>query len=253
MIARLGLVAGLVLSVTASSALAADAGPGGHDIRVQVTARNAATIGAGMAGRLVQFPFRDGDRFKEGQVLAKFFCAAQEGNLARARAIAEKKKHILETNEKLHNLGTNSVLEYEVATAEVAEAAGDVATAAALVSNCTIVAPFSGRVASASAREHQFVNEGAPLLEILNDRDLEVEMILPSRWLAWLKQGAIFEVAVDETGKSYKAELARLSGKVDAVSQSIKAYGRITGADGDLLPGMSGRAIITQPDGTRAP
>ncbi|CAK0764628.1 hypothetical protein WCLP8_3730004 [uncultured Gammaproteobacteria bacterium] len=51
------------------------------------------------------------------------------------------------------------------------------------------------------AREHQYVQAGQPLLEILDDSVLEVEFIAPSSWLAWLKAGASFKVTVEETGK----------------------------------------------------
>ena len=104
-----------------------------------------------------------------------------------------------------------------------------------------------GRVGAIMVREFQHVSEGAPLLEILDDRNLEMELIVPSRWLAWLKPGLRFTVAVDETGHSYKAEIFRLSGKVDAVSQSIKVYGRLVEPAPELLPGMSGKAQLTPP------
>ena len=52
---------------------------------------------------------------------------------------------------------------------------------------------------------------------------------------------------IDETQKAYPARLVRLSGKVDAVTQSIKAYARFEAPDADLLPGMSGEALLTAP------
>jgi len=74
-------------------------------------------------------------------------------------------------------------------------------------------------------------------------------MIVPSRWLDRLRVGSRFEVQVDETGRRYPTVVARISGRVDAVSQSIKIYARVVGDVADLLPGMSGRALIAQPDG----
>lgn len=226
-----------------------DAAPAsqGRDVRVQITATTATTIGASMAGRLAQFPLKDGDRFKEGQLLARFDCGVQDGTLARARAAQDKRRKIAEISEKQRQLGSNSALEYEVAQAELREATAEAAAAQSVAARCTLAAPFSGRVAAVMAKEFQHVGEGAPLLEILNDRSLEMEMMVPSRWLSWLKVGTRFEVAVDETGRSYTAELTRLSGKVDAVSQSIKVYGRIPSGGDDLLPGMSGRAQFSPP------
>jgi RND family efflux transporter MFP subunit len=218
-----------------------------QDIRVQVVPRNAASLGAPMSGRLADFPLRDGDVFKAGQVLARFVCGEQEGSLAHARAVLQEKREVLATNSKLRSLGTSSGLEFQVAVAQVAEADADVQTQTAVVDNCAVKAPFGGRVASVSVRPFQFVTVGAPLIEILDDKTLDLEMIVPSRWMTWLHPGTPFGVALEETGKTYRAVVDRMSGKVDAVSQSIKVYGRLVDPAPELLAGMSGRAILDVP------
>lgn len=219
----------------------------GPDIRVQVVSRMNTTISAPMSGQLDSFPLRDGDRFEKGAVLAHFVCAEQQGALAHARAVLEEKRQVLATNSKLHQLGTGSGLDYHVALAQVAEAAADLQTATALVRECTVTAPFSGRVGGVAAHDYQYLSVGSPLLDILEDRALRLELIVPSRWLAWLRPGAGFTVSIDETGHTYQARLTRLSGRVDPVSQSIKAYARLVDASPDLLPGMSGRATFKLP------
>jgi len=221
--------------------------PATRDIRVQVVAETSATIGAPMAGRLTQFPLKDGERFSQGQVLARFFCAEKDGALGHARALLEGKRQVFSSKQKLHNLGSSSEVEFEVAQAEVQEAAADVQTAQAMVDSCVVAAPFAGRVSGIFTHNFQFVGTGAPLLEILSDKDLDLELIVPSLWLTWLKPGVPFDVAIDETGKTYSAKITRLSGKVDAVSRSIKIYGKIDNPADTLLPGMSGRALLAPP------
>jgi membrane fusion protein (multidrug efflux system) len=210
-------------------------------------AETSATIGAPMSGRLSQFPLRDGDRFKQGQILARFVCDEKEGALAHARAMAEGRKQVYQNKLELHRLGSTSEVEYRVAATDLAQANADVKTAQAMVEDCVVVAPFSGRVAGLFTHNFQFVQIGAPLLEGLSDQDLDFEQIVPSRWLAWLKPGAKYSVVIDETGKTYPATLTRLSGKVDAVSRSVKVYGHIDDAIDTLLPGMSGHAIFAPP------
>ena len=219
----------------------------GRDIRVQVTASVTTTMGAPMSGRLVSFPLKDGERFREGQTLARFYCGVQEAAAGRARATLDKKKRILETQDMLRRSGGNSQLEYQMAQAEVIEQQAEVSASNVVLGNCTVSAPFSGRVSGTMAHEHQFVTEGTPLLELVSDRELELELIVPSRWLSWLKTGATFDVQIDETNKSYKAVVARLAGKVDAVSQSIKIYAKVQHGGDDLLVGMSGRALLSPP------
>jgi membrane fusion protein, multidrug efflux system len=140
-----------------------------------------------------------------------------------------------------------SGLELEVSAAEIDKAKADLAVAEATQSKCTVAAPFSGIVVEQKAREAQYTTPGQPLLEILDDRALELEFIVPSAWLRWLKPGFAFSVAVDETGKTHRAHVALLGGKVDPVSESIKITATVDGDVRDLVPGMSGRVLIAPP------
>ena len=216
-------------------------------VGVQVVARQDAVLGAPMAGRLSAFPLRDGDRFAQGDVVARFVCAQIDGMVARSKATLNKKQQQLGIAAKLRQLGTNNVAEYALAAAEVTEAQADLTIALANADSCTVTAPFAGRVGNTMTRANEFVAAGAPLLELIGDQELELELILPSRWLVWLHPGAGFAVHIQETGRAYQAELVRLSGKVDSVSQSIKAYGKVVGSQSGLLPGMSGQATLTLP------
>ena len=110
---------------------------------------------------------------------------------------------------------------------------------------CVITAPYDGRVSEVQVQRYAFAAEGAPLLTIYDNSQYDVEMIVPSTWLAWLKPGMSFRVRIEETGGDHSAEITRLSGAVDPVSQSIRVYGRIKGPVDPLRPGMSGSAILS--------
>lgn len=222
-----------------------------REIRAQVTARTTTVLASGMAGRILDVAVQDGDSFRKGDVLVRFDCAVQESQLARASASLEKARRVLEVNERLRKLGSISVKEISIGQADVAEASAEVGMMKALVTRCTVPAPFSGRVAGVAVRRYQFIGEGQPLIDILDDKELELEAIVPSRWLAWLRVGTRFQVVVDENGRTYEGEVSRLSGRVDPVSQSIKLYAGIRNPDDRLLAGMSGRAIITPPADAR--
>lgn len=220
-----------------------------REIRAQITAPRSAVLSSEVAGRVVQVGVRDGERFKKGDVLVRFDCATHEAQLARAKAEYEKRARVQEVNDRLKRLGSISVKEITIGQSDVDAAKAEVTAADIVVSRCVVHAPFSGRVAGVTAKEHQFIPEGQPLLDILDDSELELETIVPSRWLGWLRVGSEFSVKVEETGRSNGAVVTRITGRVDAVSQSIKIYARVTGDTADLLPGMSGRAIFNPPEG----
>jgi len=221
--------------------------PMGREIRAQVTPRESTMLASAMAGRIREVAVKDGERFEAGAVLVRFDCAVQDAQLARARATLEKKRRVSEAHQRLGRLGSVSALDQAVSAAEVAESEAELRVMQAMVERCAVKAPYAGRVSGVMVREHQFLGEGQPLLDIVDDHAFEVELIVPSAWLGWLKPGHRFAVHVDETGKGYPAEVRRLSGRVDPVSQSIKVYGAVTGGTPDLFAGMSGRADLAPP------
>lgn len=231
------------LGTSTSPASSAAALPANSPIGVQVTARTNAMISAPMSGQLVEFPANDGDAIKEGQVLARFNCAQQEATRGRARAELVKRQDLLNTQKSLKALNAYSKADFVTASNDVEVAKADLALTQTAIDNCEVKAPFGGRVANVPVRNFQFVQVGAPLLDLVNDQDLELEFIVPSIWLSWLKIGTDALVQVTETGLNYESRITRISGKVDAASQTIKIYGHIGGGDtSTLLPGMSGVA-----------
>jgi len=201
-------------------------------------------LSAEIPARIDHLTVREGERFKEGQLLVGLDCALQRAQADEARAAlgaAEKTKAV---NKRMVELNSGGVLEADLATAEAAKAQAKLQSAQVIISKCAISAPFPGRVVEQKVREHQYVQAGQPMLDILDDHALEVEFIVPSRWLAWLKTGGAFQVAVDETAKSYPAKLTRIGARVDPVSHSLKVIGEITGTFPELMAGMSGQVVI---------
>ena len=85
------------------------------------------------------------------------------------------------------------------------------------------------------------------MLAILDDSVLELEFLVPSRWLAWLRTGSAFQVQIDETGKTYPAKFIRIGARVDPASQSIKVAAAIDDKFPELMAGMSGRVQVKPP------
>jgi RND family efflux transporter MFP subunit len=214
-------------------------------LRAQIKARQSTLISSEMNARINQLNKRDGERFNEGDTLVSFHCSLEEAQLSKAKASLEKASKTYEVKQRLETLHSIGALELAVAKAEEGEAKAEMQVGQAVLSRCTIKAPFSGKVTDVSAKPYQTVKAGDPLLEILNDKELEVEFMAPSKSLPELSLGRHFQVTLNETNKAYQAEITRLGGKVDPVSQTIKVYGRIVDKNAELLPGMSGAVELT--------
>lgn len=227
----------------------ANAGLEKREIRAQLMPRRYTTLAAEIGAKVSHLPIPEGGSFRAGQTLIGFDCSLQQAQLNKARAALGAAEKTWNANKRLNELNSVGKVELEVSEAEVAKAKAEVASNTAVIAKCAVPAPFAGRVAEQKVREQQYVQPGQPLLEILDDSVLELEFIVPSRWLAWLKPGYGFQVKIDETGRIYPAKVQRLGARVDPVSQSVKLSAAIDGKFPELIAGMSGRVTLTPPPG----
>lgn len=214
------------------------------ELRASLVARHQVVLSSEVAARIAELPYRDGEVFEAGSHLVSFDCAAHRARLSRATALRDRARAHAAAAQRLDRSGVNSRLEVETALAEAAAAEAEVTLARLPVERCVVVAPFSGRVVELRVAPHQFVPEGAPLVEVIDHRQLEVEVVAPSTWLVWLTPGHRFVVRIDETGRDHAARIDRVGARIDPVSQTVKVYARLAEDAEDLLPGMSGVARL---------
>ena len=216
-------------------------------LRGQLRARQFTTIAAGIAGKLIRFPVTHGERINKGQTIAAFDCRMEEAEKAVAVAKLNGAQNKLEVNTQLAKYKNISVLEVNLTKAEVAIQKAELNRATAVLANCVISAPFSAIVSEKMAQAHQYVKEGDPLLEIIDTSSLEIEMVIPSRWLKKMPKGTEFSIQLDEIDEPVKAKIDRNIGAIDPVSQTIRVIGVLINPPKELLPGMSGEIHFTKP------
>lgn len=226
----------------AASAASSDAADG--KIRIQLVSRDQVDVSSEISAKIAALPFRDGDAFRAGQTLVSLDCSLYSAQLRKAQADSDGARDLLDVNRKLVALHSVGELEVQQAEAKHKASAAEVAYMQATVRKCTISAPFDGRVSKRSAAPQQFAEAGKPLLTIVDTSHLELKMIVPSKWLMWLKPGHPLSVQVDETGKTYPAKVARIGARVDPVTQTVDVTAALSANAADLLPGMSGWATF---------
>jgi RND family efflux transporter MFP subunit len=215
--------------------------------RALLTPDRETTLVAQMVGTVQKLGGDMGSSFRQGAVLVRFDCAEQRARLGMARAELNGAEQQHQAKVRLQGLNAAGDVEVSLAAAAVAKARAQVDLGNAQLAQCTVSAPFAGRVSKLHVREFQGVNVGQPLIDIVSAGPLRVRLNAPSKWLAWLERGARFEVRVDETGRTYPAIVTAINARVDAVSQTVEVEGRITRDFAELLAGMSGNARFAPP------
>ncbi|MGB3124227.1 MAG: efflux RND transporter periplasmic adaptor subunit [Pseudomonas sp.] len=215
------------------------------DARGVLRARDQAMLASELSGRIVELPFSEGESFKKGDTLARFDCSAYQAQLNAAQAASRGAGEELAHNKQLAAL--NSVGRFEVARAEakLTETQAQSQVYQVQVKRCSVLAPYDGQVVQRKVQRYESVSAGAPLLEIVDNRSLEIHLLVPSRWMSKLKPGQTFNFTPDETGQAFSATVKRLGARIDEGSQTLLLVASLPNAAG-LMAGMSGTAHFAQ-------
>lgn len=215
--------------------------------RAQLTPRRYTSLAAEISARVSRVHVLEGGFFREGDLLLSFDSTIHRAQLERTEAVLAAAEKMASANQRLLELKSVGQIEAENAVSDFRKARAEVTLAAAMLSKCEIRAPFSGRVAEQKVREQEFVQAGQVLLEVLDDAVPQIDFIVPSKWLLWLRTGLQLTLRVDETGKSYEAKVERIGARVDPVSQSVKVVAALNIAAPELIAGMSGMVFFHMP------
>ncbi len=215
-----------------------------------VAAARRVRLGARMDAAVSALHAREGERYRQGDMLVEFDCSVERASLEEARIAFQLAK--LDHKTKKRDYENREITEEQ---AEMAALQSEAALAALnrmreRVKYCAITAPFDARVVKVFAAEHEEVAAHKPVVEIAEDTALQFHLLLPWAWLQWLSVGDEFDVRI--AGRDYRARLKHLAPEADPVDKSLAAVARILDADDRLVIGMSGTARFTPPGGAGA-
>ena len=211
-------------------------------VRILLHPYAKATVSSQMNARLEKFPYELGERFKKGATLAEFDCSVLKQELRKVNAELDIARAKHDSNKKLKEYQSVSDLELAISGAEVAKNRAQVGVVAARNRYCVIRAPYAGRIIKRHVNPSENVSQGQPVIDIISDGKLEVQILVPSNWVAWLHPQMPFKIEIDETKQTYTAKVTRVVGQIDPVSQTVEVVASIDSKTDDLLPGMSGTA-----------
>ncbi|MEM6781889.1 MAG: efflux RND transporter periplasmic adaptor subunit [Pseudomonadota bacterium] len=213
-----------------------------NTVQVVLSAQQEVVISGTMDGVLTELPFDSGDIFKKGQTLAQYNCNLEDARVNEIKARLRVSDREVEAFTRLRQLDAVSDVDFIKAQEKQQQERALLKQARARQDLCTIAAPFDGRVKEATASNYEAVKSGRVLMEVASNDSLQAEMLVPSVWLRWLNIGTRLRVYIHESGQFYNAQIARIHGQVDPVTQTIQITAEIDGYKEELLPGMSGYA-----------
>ena len=215
-----------------------------RESRALVVASQEAILSSELAARIENIAVKEMQRFKKGDLLIQFDCSLYEAQKDVVSANANSALIKLKSDEQMLQMRSIGKYELELSISEYEKAKSELRIAELNVKRCQIKAPFDGAVEEVVVNTFETIQPQVELMKIIQTEVLELEMVVSSEWISWLKIGHPIKVYIDEIQKEFNATISGIGANVDAVSQTIQLKGTITDTSPALLPGMSGRVVF---------
>jgi membrane fusion protein (multidrug efflux system) len=202
------------------------------------------TVASEIAGTVDSLAVPEGKHIEAGAVLAKLDAKTGAATLAVAQARLRNAQDRLARIEPLHAQGIASQQAYDDARAEFDAATGARTEAASRLEKHTIRAPFAGRVGMRQVNVGQYVEAGAPIVEITPDHALELRFAVPQKYVAELAVGQRVEGVVGRCELRFEAAVTAIDPRVDPSTRMVGLRAGVTKASGALVPGMAVRVRL---------
>ena len=214
--------------------------------RAVIVSLDRTILSSEIAGEIVELSKFEGDSFTKGETLIKIDCSVYKAQKRKIDVEKEIARLELEKNKKLDAFGSIGTFEIQISQENLNKQKAESDIASINVSRCDIKAPFDGKIASKKVSKYQNIKPQDELLEIVGIDNLEAKVVVPSSWLVWLKKGIEFDLNVDETQTTVKAQIVQIDSIVDPTSQSISIRAKLLKPFENIIPGMSATANFYQ-------
>jgi RND family efflux transporter MFP subunit len=191
----------------------------------RIVARQAGPVAARIGGPVLEMRVDVGDRVEKGDIVAVLdrerlqleadryaaIVSQQTANLSARRAELERRQNELKRLEAIRSSAAFSQARYDDAVQNVAAQTGQVAEMRAQLvqaeaqlkrarrdlDDAEISAPFPGVISETHTEVGAYVSVGAPVVSLINDRDLDIEADVPTARVAGLHPGTPVTVRID--------------------------------------------------------
>lgn len=226
-------------------------------VRVGAVARTITSVGSllsnesvvirpEVAGRIVDIPFKEGQRVAKGAVLVRLDDSVARATLAQAQASINFDKAELNRAEELLSRNAGPARNREQAFARLQADQAAVQLAQAQLEKLTILAPFDGVLGLRKVSVGDVVASGKDIVNLEAIDTLKLDFRVPEAYLPAVKVGQKLAVSVDAFGgRKFEGEVYAIDPLIDVNGRALAVRARVPNADGALRPGLFARVTLT--------
>ena len=150
-----------------------------------------------------------GDNVKEGQVLATLDDREAIARLNQVKASYELSKQVFERFQDLRKQGHISIQELDKAISDLTIAKSEYEFYEVKLEQTSLISPYDGVIQNRFLDSGTVINQGIPILEIIDSNYVEAHISMPVQYLNDMRIGNEYDFEID--GKDLKAQLSRLA------------------------------------------
>ena len=216
-------------------------------------------IAAEVSGSVIEFPVREGDFVKKGQVLARLRSTDLALRLKAAEATREKVRSNLVFAEKeldryTRLKGTDSIAEskydkalddYKSLKNELLRTEAEIELLKDDIQKKTVDAPFAGFVAEEHTQVGEWIDVGGPVVSLLDLGHIRITVDVPERYAIQLSQESPVRVFVTSlSGDTFSGKISAVLPEGDMYARTFPVRIELANPDLKIRGGMEARATF---------
>ncbi len=225
-------------------------------------------IASEISGLIESFPVKEGDYVKKGELLASFRSTTLELKLKEAKAAkreARARHELARKNmkriEELYDKGVASLQQLQDAESEqdallarITQMDAQIDTDQYNLDRSQITAPYDGYITEEFTEVGEWVNEGGPIVELINIESSDITVDVPERYISKVNVGESAEVKFDAyPGQGFPGKIISIVPKAEQQARTFPVKVRVKNQDGLIKSGMVARVtfLIGEPSKTK--
>ncbi|MEE9373507.1 MAG: efflux RND transporter periplasmic adaptor subunit [Saprospiraceae bacterium] len=208
------------------------------DLEGMVIADKKANAVSEILGRITKITVKEGDYVKKGAFIATLDMSTsrtQKNDIITNLSLA---KDIFEKRSRLWAQNIGSEIQYLEAKNNVSRLERSLELIDLMLTKGTVYAPISGVVDRELLKQGELASPGMPIVQILNTRDIKVEVDLPERYLSILKKGMRVSVYFPSLDITQQGRVSLLGRSIDPANRTLKFEVDLNNKNGLLKPNL---------------
>lgn len=218
-----------------------------HQLEIQgnVTTKNLLVITPEFNGILTNVYVKEGEKVRQGQLLAKIDDGGLSQQLAQLEIQANLAKTTFERQKRLWDQNIGSEIQYLQAKSTYESQAEAVNQLKQQIAKTNVTAPFSGTIDDVITEQGSVVAAGqTPLIRLVNLEDMYIETDVPEGYITNVTKGKNVIVEFPVLGKTIETKVRQAGDVINPANRTFKVEVGIPNEDKTIKPNLTARLKI---------